>query len=140
MRPANTRQAQQHMTQLLGAKITGKRSTRIRAHLSRATHIADTLYRQFQVGPYQYRLGHIHWYLSEQLQPLSRSSQYRHWLTVREIVKALQRWERWQDALQGSWVRPCTPVVSQLPAQGHCESGVVQCPLRVWGAGGVSGQ
>lgn len=111
MRPANSHQAQQHIRQLLGAKITGRRSTRVKAHLTRAAHIADTLYRQFQVGPYQYRLGHIHWYLSEHIQPLSPSSQYRHWLTVREILKALQRWERWRDALQGPWLRPYVPTV-----------------------------
>lgn len=111
MRPANIPQAQQHMTQLLSAKITGKRSTRVKAHLTRAHHIAGTLYRQYQIGPYQYRLGHIHWYLSEHIQTLSPSSQYRHWLTVCEILRALQRWEQWQDSLQGPWIRPRAPTV-----------------------------
>ena len=99
------------MRQLLGAKISGKRSTRVKEHLTRATHIADTLYRQYQIGPYQYRLGHIQWYLTKHIQPLSPSSQYRHWLTVREIVVALTRWSAWHEGLQGSWLRPVVPEV-----------------------------
>lgn len=72
-----------------------------RHHACSQWRIAETLYRQFQVGPYHYRLGHIYWYLSEQIQLLRPGGQYRHWLTVREILKALGRWKLCRDSFQG---------------------------------------
>jgi len=99
MRPANPQQAQQHMRHLLGKKITGRRGTRVKEHTDRALKIADVLYRHDQVGPYQYRLHHLLWYLNTHIQNLKPSSQYRHWLTVRLIVQALSEWERWQPIL-----------------------------------------
>ena len=95
MRPASPQQAQQHMRHLLGRKITGKRGTRVKEHTKRALTIADILYRQFQVGPYQYRLHHLSWYLNICIQPLKQSSQYRHWLTIRLIVIVLGKDEQW---------------------------------------------
>ena len=100
MRPANPQQAQQHMRHVLGKKITGRRGTRVREHTERALTIAGVLYRQFQVGPYQYNLRHLVWYLDIRIQALRPSSRYRHWLTVRLIVQALNRWEKWQAALE----------------------------------------
>ena len=101
MRPANPQQAQQHMRHLLGKKITGKRGTRVKEHTKRALTIAGVLYRQFQVGPYQYRLHHLLWYLSTHIQPFKPSSQYRHWLTVRVIVIALGKGGQWIPLLGG---------------------------------------
>jgi len=106
MRPANTTQAQQKMLQLLGNRIPGRRTTKVKEHRERAKHIADTLYRHFQVGPYQYRLKHLLWYLNTHIQPLQAATQYRHWLTARQVVIALERWQHWQPRLVGSWMRP----------------------------------
>ncbi len=106
MRPANTLQAQQQMKKLLGKKIPGRRATKVKEHRKRALQIADTLYQHFQVGPYQYRLSHILWYLSTHTQPLTPASQYRHWLTIRIIVKGLNRWVAWRQQLEGLWQRP----------------------------------
>ena len=106
MRPANPQQAQQHMRQLLGKKITGRRGTRVKEHTKRALTIADVLYRQFQVGPYQYRVHHLLWYLKIHMQPFKPSGQYRHWLTIRLIVKALGRESQWLPLLSGSWGKP----------------------------------
>ena len=106
MRPANPQQAQQHMRHLLGKKITGRRGTRVKEHTKRALRIAEVLYRQFQVGPYQYRLHHLSWYLKAHIQALKPNSQYRHWLTVRIIVIALDKQAQWLPMLSGSWVKP----------------------------------
>jgi hypothetical protein len=106
MRPANTAQAQQHMRQLLAGKITGRRRTRVKEHTQRAQHIAECLYRRFQVGPYQYRLHHLLWYLDSQTKPLSPATRYRHWLTIQIIVLALQREGDWKNHLYGPWVKP----------------------------------
>lgn len=99
MRPANSTQAQQQMMKLLSRKIPGRRSTKVKEHAKRALQIADVLYRQFQVGPYQYRLKHLQWYLNIHIQPLSLVTQYRYWLTVRIIVVALDQWEVWKGNL-----------------------------------------
>ena len=106
MRPANQQQAQQHMRHLLGKKITGRRGTRVKEHTKRALTIADVLYRQFQVGPYQYRVHHLLWYLKTHIQPIKPSSKYRHWLTMRIVVKALDREAQWLSLLSGSWGEP----------------------------------
>ena len=105
MRPANPKQAQQHMRYLLGKKITGRRGTRVKEHTKRALAIADALYRQFQAGPYQYQLHHISWYLNTHIQLLKQGSQYRHWLTIRLIVIALSKEKQWLPLLSGPWVK-----------------------------------
>jgi len=106
MRSANIGQAQKHMQHLLDSKVSGRRSTRVREHAIRANKIAEILFRQFQVGPCQYRLHHILWYLGSSIQPLKPTSQYRHWLTVREILLALGRYGKWADQLKGPWQKP----------------------------------
>ena len=106
VRPANPQQAQQHMRHLLGKKITGRRKTRVKEHTKRALTISDAIYRQFQVGPYQYQLHHLSWYLNTHIQPLKPSSQYRHWLTVRMIVMVLNRAEQWLPLLRRDKVEP----------------------------------
>ena len=106
MRPASPQQAQHHMRHVLGKRITGRRGTRVKEHTDRALKIADVLYRQYQVGPYQYRLHHLLWYLNTRIQALGSSSQYRHWLTVRIIVVALGQWPQWEAMLNGSWQSP----------------------------------
>ncbi|MCB1662327.1 MAG: hypothetical protein H7A03_08195 [Pseudomonadales bacterium] len=101
MRPANSEQAQQQMRKLLGRKIPGRRATKVKEHTKRALQIADALYRQFQVGPYQYRLSHLEWYFNIHIHTITPASKYRHRLTARIIVKALGRWEDWQHKLDG---------------------------------------
>lgn len=89
MRPANSKQAQQQMRKLLGRKISGRRATKVKEHTKRALQIADVLYRQFQVGPYQYRQKHLQWYLNDHIESLTPASQYRHRLTIHIIVNVL---------------------------------------------------
>ena len=108
MRPANIHQAQQHMRQLLGKKITGRRGSRVKEHTKRALQIAEVLYRQYQVGPYQYQLHHLSRYLNTHIQNLKPGSQYRHWLTVRIIVTALDKEMQWLPLLRGPWLAPCS--------------------------------
>ena len=102
MRPANPQQAQQHMRHLLGKKITGRRGTRVREHTKRALTIAEVLYRKFQVGPYQYKLKHLLWYIEIYKKDLATNTRYRHWLTIRIIVSALDKQEEWSVLLHGA--------------------------------------
>jgi len=94
------------MHHLLAYRIKGNRNTRVKEHLKRATVIAESLYKKFQIGPYQIRLKHLNWYLNQQIQDLKPASQYRHWLTIRFIVVALDKWDDWQSELHGSWQSP----------------------------------
>jgi len=106
MRPANLDQAKRHMHHLLAYRIKGRRSTKVREHLKRATQIAEVLYQHFQIGPYQIRLKHLQWYLSSHIQSLKPASQYRHWLTIRHIIMALEKGQRWESELNGAWCSP----------------------------------
>lgn len=109
MRPANAQQAIRHMEHLLARKLTGNRSSRVREHLTRAKQIAARIYGQFQVGPYQYQLKHLHWYLETQSHTLKPATRYRHWLTVRNIINALDKSADWLPHLQGTWRHPVEP-------------------------------
>ena len=106
MRPANTQQAVQHIEHLLARKLTGKQSSRVREHLGRAKRIAAILYRQFQVGPYQYQVKHLRWYLITQTHQLKPATCYRHWLTIKNIVTARNKSADWLMQLQGGWQTP----------------------------------
>lgn len=109
MRPANVQQAIRHMEHLLVRKLTGSRRNRVREHLTRATQIAGIIYGQFQVGPYQYQLKHLHWYLETQTHTLKPATRYRHWLTARIIINARDKSDNWLPRLQGAWTQPMKP-------------------------------
>ena len=94
------------MEHLLARKLTGKRSSRVKEHLNRAKRIAAILYHQFQVGPYQYQVKHLRWYLTTQTHQLKPATRYRHWLTVWNIVAARNKSADWLMQLQGSWQTP----------------------------------
>ena len=106
MRPANAQQAVQHMEHLLVRKLKGKRSSRVKEHLNRAKRIAAILYHQFQVGPYQYQVKHLRWYLTTQTHQLKPATRYRHWLTITNIIDALGKNADWLLCLRGDWTQP----------------------------------
>ena len=108
MRPATPQQAERHMEHLLARKLTGKRRSRVKEHLNRAKRIAVIIYRQFQVGPYQYQVKHLWWYLSTQTAQLKPATRYRHWLTVKYCARALGKEACWLRLLRGSWQTPAT--------------------------------
>ena len=99
MRPANQQQATQHMEHLLNRKLKGNRSTRVKEHTQRAKKIAAFIWKRFQVGPYQYQLKHLKWYLDTQIRLFKAATQYRHWLTVKNIIIALGKESDWIGGL-----------------------------------------
>lgn len=94
------------MEHLLGRKLTGNRQTRVKEHTQRARHIAAIIWTRFQAGPYQYQLKHLKWYLDTKTQHLAHSTRYRHWLTTKNILYALNKDPDWTGQLQGSWITP----------------------------------
>ncbi len=104
-RPANQRIAGQQARALLAKRLPGSRRGSVRSHLVRTEHIAATIWRRWQVGPYQWRLKHVRWYLVERTSHYSCGTRYRHWLTVRLLILSLNH-VGWVERLNGSWVRP----------------------------------
>ena len=104
-RPANHRAAARVARSLLAKRLPGSRRGSVRQHLARSERIAQTIWRRWQVGPYQWRLKHLRWYLRERTGEFTSSTRYRHWLTVRLLIFALDR-DGWIERLDGPWVRP----------------------------------
>jgi hypothetical protein len=116
MRPANHKQAEQHMEHLLNRKLKGNRGTRVKEHTHRAKKIAAVIWTRFQVGPYQYQLKHLRWYLQVQTRHLKPSSRYRYWLTVKNILRALNKEAAWIHRLHGPWG---SPAMVNRPSSNH---------------------
>jgi len=60
----------------------------------------------FNMGPYQYQLKHLKWYLDTQTHHLTGNTVYRHWLTTKNVVAALSKEADWVGQLQGAWTSP----------------------------------
>ncbi len=104
-RPANHRAAARLARTMLAKRLPGSRRGTVRQHLARAQHIAATIWRRWHVGPYQWQLKHLRWYLVERTNELAGGTRYRHWLTVRLLIVAADK-DGWIERLDGPWVRP----------------------------------
>lgn len=104
--PSNQRQAARQSKELLARTLPGSRRGSIRSHLQRAEYIGDTIWRRWQVGPHQWQVKHLRWYLTEKTNLYTHSTRYRHWLTLRALVFALRKEDDWLPLLQGPWLRP----------------------------------
>ena len=116
MRPANQQQAVRQMEHLLKHKLTGNRQTRVKEHSIRAKYIAVVIWKRFNVGPYQYQLKHFRWYLAIYSKDLKPATHYRHWLTVKNLLLALNVDCRWEEQLHGSGLTPkkITPPLAEI--------------------------
>jgi hypothetical protein len=99
--PANQTQAARIARGLLVRRLPGSRRGTVRAHLQRAELIAEIVWRRWQVGPRQWQVKHLRWYLMERTNHYTPGTRYRHWLTVRVLVYALGREDNWPLHLQG---------------------------------------
>ncbi len=104
--PANQHTAARQARALLARRLPGSRRGTVRAHLARAEHIAETIWRRWQLGPHKWRLKHARWYLTEMTRSRAPSTRYRHWLTLRALILALGHGEDWLARLDGPWRRP----------------------------------
>lgn len=104
--PANQREASRQAHSLLVRSLPGSRRGSVNAHLKRAKHIAELIWKRWHAGPYQWRVKYLRWYLATRTEEYSASTRYRHWLTMRALVFALQKEEQWLPHLQGPWLRP----------------------------------
>ncbi|MDH4259566.1 MAG: hypothetical protein OEW16_04605 [Gammaproteobacteria bacterium] len=104
-RPGNQRAAGRQARALLAKRLPGSKRGTVRHHLERAAYIAATIWRRWHVGPYQWQMKHLRWYLVEQTNDFASSTRYRHWLTVRLLIFSLDK-DGWIERLDGPWVRP----------------------------------
>jgi len=105
-RPANQQAAAGSAKTLLVRRLPGSRRGSVRAHIQRAERIAESIWRRWQVGPYQWQVKHLRWFLIVQVREFTQGTRYRYWLTVRTLVYALGKDEHWLVQLQGPWIRP----------------------------------
>ncbi|MEZ5482877.1 MAG: hypothetical protein R3E73_12125 [Porticoccaceae bacterium] len=105
MSPRGKYPARQHMLHLMKRRLKGSRR-KINEHYNRTLYMSDLLWVKFQVGAYQYQLKHLRWYLEEGTNLLLPDTRYRHWLTVKVILEALDKEADWTPQLQGSWTGP----------------------------------
>ena len=105
-RPANQQAAASMARAMLVRRLPGSRRGSVRAHLHRAERIAEQIWRRWQVGPHQWQVKHLRWYLTTQTDSFTPGTRYRYWLTIRTLIYALGRNEHWLVQLQGPWIRP----------------------------------
>ncbi len=105
-RPENQHSAARVARALLAHRLPGSRRGSVRAHLQRAERIAVAIWRRWQVGPYQWQVKHLRWYLGTETRLFTPGTRYRYWLTIRAMVYALSKDETWLVQLQGPWIRP----------------------------------
>jgi hypothetical protein len=94
-RPANQQTAAREASALLARSLPGSRRGTVRAHIHRAEHIADAIWRRWQVSPHQWQVKHVRCYLTIQVEQHGLSTRYRCWLTVRALTFALGKAEYW---------------------------------------------
>jgi len=116
-RPAACHHAEQQADRLLARRLPGARGTSVAAHRQRARQIAGIVYRRWQIGPYQWQLKHLHWFLEIETRQFLPSTRYRYWLTVRLLVLALGREKDWLPRLSGPWLRPTGRVGTLSPGR-----------------------
>jgi hypothetical protein len=76
----------------------------VQVHIRRGRAIAACIEQRWgAIGPRQWRLKHVRWYLEVAAADLSAPTQYDHWRTVRVIIAAIGRLTDWAPRLHGSW-------------------------------------
>jgi hypothetical protein len=90
---------------VIAKRLSGSKAF-VAAHRARASVIAATIWKRFQVGPRQLQVKQLRWYLEVATRDYSPSHRYRLWTTVRVLVLALGHGDDWLGRLQGAWIRP----------------------------------
>lgn len=104
--PSSQDAAARQARALLARTLPGSRRGTVAAHLARASHVGEVIWRRWRVGPQRWRLKHGRWYLETRTGGLTASTRYRHWLTVRALIESLGRGGEWLQRLNGPWLRP----------------------------------
>ncbi|MFQ5760422.1 MAG: hypothetical protein ACE5HM_05550 [Acidiferrobacterales bacterium] len=87
---------------MLAQSLSGPPAS-VRVHLRRAHRIADCLWRRWHVGPWQWRLKHVRWFLEHRTAHLGPWARYRYWLTILKLLEVRQKAHLWRPGLAGPW-------------------------------------
>ena len=104
--PSNERAAAYQARMLLTESVPEPRGKNYPSHRVRAGRIAEVIWLRWRVGPYQWRLEHLRWFLVEKTVHVCQGTRYRYWLTARLMILSLGHARDWLDHLDGPWVRP----------------------------------
>jgi hypothetical protein len=88
--PSSLTGAGSQARQILFRALAGKR-TNVERRIRFAKHVAERIWRSWQVGPWQWRLKHLEWYLDVEIGGLKASSRYDHWRAIRTILSGTDR-------------------------------------------------
>ncbi len=72
-------------------------------HLGRARLIAERIWRRWHVGPWQWRLKHVRWFLERRTAHLRPWARYKYWLTMLKVLEARKKAGPWRRPLDGPW-------------------------------------
>jgi hypothetical protein len=109
--PASHTDAARIAEGLLTHAQPGARHTSVKQHRAQASTITETIWRRWQVGPWQWQLKHVLWYLDVAIHAAAPSTRYHHWRTLRVLLHALMKphWIRLLEHRQGptsNFLRP----------------------------------
>jgi len=93
------------MEDFLSGVLKGSPSTYER-ELAQSRKIYEAIHDRWNVRrPEQWRLKHILWFLGVYQALDSAETRYRYWLTVKKIMKRLEKEEDWAPRLNGPWTK-----------------------------------
>ena len=84
-RPGSHIHAGHQAERILEKALPGKHSNVVR-RVRFARCIAERIWERWQVGPWQWQLKHLEWYLDHGVRGLRTSSRYGHWCTIRVLL------------------------------------------------------
>jgi hypothetical protein len=89
-RPGTRGQAGHQAARILEKALPGKK-TNVSRRIRFAICIAERIWVRWQVGPWQWQLKHIIWYVDLCIRSLSASARYDHWRTIRILLSGIDR-------------------------------------------------
>ena len=84
-RPGSLMKAGLQAERILEKALPGKHSNVVR-RVRFARSIAERIWKRWQVGPWQWQLKHLQWYLDFEVCGLSASSRYDQWRAIRVLL------------------------------------------------------
>ncbi|ANO49987.1 hypothetical protein BA177_01015 [Woeseia oceani] len=103
--PRNADQAGRLAVQVLKRSLPGHSDT-VHRECQRAAGIAAVIWRRWHVGPWQWKCKHVRWFLEHGMSQYQGWTRYRYWLTVEQLLQAIERLEDWRPRLNGPWRSP----------------------------------
>jgi hypothetical protein len=86
-RPAKVDSVDAVIHRLLDKRLPGKRSG-VHRRMEEAKRVARALFSRWGIGPYQWQLKHLKWYLDIFIAALAAQTRYDQWLAIQTVLDA----------------------------------------------------